>query len=365
MTKPQSGRPQRLRANADFRMLSRADYFKSLAADVRRTKPGDRILLATTVVEPRPTLVAELLAALNQAAARGVQVQFFIDSYAFLISDKTRAPGPLWFSKTLGEPLRREFRDRLLVLKHLAENGGRYTITNPPGRGFTIPQRGRSHLKLALVNDVVYICGSNLNNPAEIDINLRWQDGAMADRLHKLMNKVARAETVRTSLHDKDQILKIDPRTRLFIDAGVPKQSVIFEQALQMIEDAREWIVFTSQYFPPGASTEALVRAVQRGVQVRYFLSHPSMHPAIESQFHKIAQWRARQRLPAELFAYRLPKGLHLHAKLLATEHGAMIGSHNYAQLGVDLGTAEIALKRDDPAFARQAVAFIENQLKQ
>jgi hypothetical protein len=59
-----------------------------------------------------------------------------------------------------------------------------------------------------------------------------------------------------------------------------------------------------------------------------------------------------------------LPKtGPGLHAKLIATEKGAIIGSHNYVRTGVQLGTAEIALMRYDTVFARNAIAALRREL--
>jgi hypothetical protein len=52
-----------------------------------------------------------------------------------------------------------------------------------------------------------------------------------------------------------------------------------------------------------------------------------------------------------------------LHAKLLATEQGAMIGSHNYVVQGVTLGTAEAAILRNDPQFSKQAIGVFRERL--
>ena len=168
---------------------------------------------------------------------------------------------------------------------------------------------------------------------------------------------------MRGSLAGQDQEFVLDNKTRIIIDAGVPKQSAIYDEALGMIDNAQEWLVLTSQYFAPGVGTQALARALARGVKITYYYSHYSMHGPLEGPIHGVAQWGLKQRLPAALFEKRLPRGVHLHAKLLATEQGAMIGSHNYGDLGVQLGTAEIALQRDDAAFAKRAVAFIEKQI--
>ncbi len=192
---------------------------------------------------------------------------------------------------------------------------------------------------------------------------VRLHDAQTANWLYDMLYRISESGNVRRVLHDQDQTWRVDAKTNIFVDAGVPDQSVIFDKALAMIDSAKKWVVLTSQYFAPGPGTAALVRALQRGVKVTFYYSHPSMHGPVEGTAHRLYQYRQKHRLPVELFAHQLPKGQHLHAKLLATEQSVMIGSHNYAELGVKLGTAEIVLQRHDPAFAKQAVAFIEQQL--
>jgi hypothetical protein len=75
-----------------------------------------------------------------------------------------------------------------------------------------------------------------------------------------------------------------------------------------------------------------------------------------------LVQERTHQ--PSALFDQQLHKDLpYLHAKLLATEQGAMIGSHNYVGVGVSFGTAELTLLRYDNQFAQSAVAHFHEQL--
>jgi len=353
--------------NDDFRMLSRPDYFALLAKELSRLHTGDRAVVMTMGLTPTTPEVGAVVTSMNQAAKQGADVSLIMDAFDFLINGDTKVPGPLWLSSRLDFDRRmwEPFNAKLKTLQQFSLNGVRHTVTNQPGKTFVWPFVGRSHIKVAIVNDVIYMGGCNLNNPHELDIMLRWHDPKTANWLYQLLLDIEKVGSVRKSLHDKDIMRKLGSKTTLYIDAGVQKQSAIFDEALSMIDNAKEWIVFTSQYFAPGLGIKALDRALKRGVKITYYYSHHSMHGPIEGPLHRIAQWRERRRLPAALFEKRLPKGQHLHAKILATENGVLIGSHNYGDMGVNSGTAEIAMKRNDVAFGKRAVAFIENLINE
>jgi phosphatidylserine/phosphatidylglycerophosphate/cardiolipin synthase-like enzyme len=351
--------------NSDFMMLSRPGYFRQLIDDLAKVKKGDRVVVTTMGFTPTSPEVGAVADALNAAAARGATVSFLMDAFDFLINVDTKIPGPLWRSTAFSfdRRMREPFRSKLNALKAFHDNGGVFTVTNQPGKILTWPFTGRSHIKAVVINDIVYAGGCNLNQPHEIDIMLRWRDPDTADWLYELLMNAEKHGNVRKSLNFKDQIRKVDDKTNLMVDAGVVGRSAIFDEALSMIDNAKDYIIFTSQYFAPGLGIKALHRAHQRGVKITYYYSHYSMHGPIEGTLHRIAQWRERQRLPADLFERQLPRDQHLHAKVLATENGVLIGSHNYGDMGVNVGTAEIAIKRNDAAFGKQAAAFIEELL--
>ena len=52
-----------------------------------------------------------------------------------------------------------------------------------------------------------------------------------------------------------------------------------------------------------------------------------------------------------------------LHAKLLVTDQGSIVGSNNYVQKSVTYGTAEIALYSTDKQFGRSALVALERCL--
>jgi phosphatidylserine/phosphatidylglycerophosphate/cardiolipin synthase-like enzyme len=346
-----------------FVFYSRTEYFRQLAREANEAKQGERIAVQAMAFDPRDPLAYELTEALIAAAARGVRVVIAIDAFAFLMEWRPLRLGPLWSHQSMPEKLHEPFRLRWLLLQRLKAAGGEYAITNPPTRRFTVPQAGRSHIKAAVVQDKIYIGGHNLTDSDHIDIMTCWHEATAANWVYEFITALLTTPDVRTALKDQDQTISLQNNAVLLIDAGVPRQSIIRDTAFRWIDDAQEWIFLTCQYFPGGLLAQHLLAAHRRGVQVRIIYSPPTAHGP-EAPAHYLYNLRERLRLPASFFAEQLPKHFPLlHAKLLATEQGAILGSHNYVGQGVRLGTAEIALLRPDPLFATEAAAALTEAL--
>jgi phosphatidylserine/phosphatidylglycerophosphate/cardiolipin synthase-like enzyme len=192
-----------------------------------------------------------------------------------------------------------------------------------------------------------------------------WHSAKTADWLYSFGLEVAKTGNVRQAMHDDDVALPLDEYSTLLIDAGLPGHSIIMDKALALIDSAREYIVMSCQYYPNDKTARHLKRAHERGVRVRIVYNHPSAHPFPHNLLHGAVVRNERKRLPPQLFRDELPKGHpYIHAKLLATDAGVLVGSHNYVLAGVHFGTAEIALLRRDPQFAREAITKLAGQIR-
>jgi phosphatidylserine/phosphatidylglycerophosphate/cardiolipin synthase-like enzyme len=347
--------------NDDFTFYSRAEYFKDLAKRVTKLKPGDRVALATMTFRPDEPLVCDLVEALRAAAKRGVDVLLAVDAHNFLINDRQQL-GPLFFHRNIPERMPKNFRTKLEALELLAAHGGHYTITNIPKRAFTSPFSGRSHIKFAIINNRVYIGCCNLSHAEQLDIMTAWIDQKTADWLYDFAKQMLSYDGT-SFMQGTDIEVAVDDKSVILVDAGVRKQSIIFENALKLIDGAEKELLITCQYFPGGVTAQHLLAAHRRGVKVTIMYSPPHVH-GHEALAHHLHIQRERLRLPKEFFVGQLPKSLpRLHAKVLASEKAVIIGSHNFVSQGVTFGTAEIALLRQDPAFARNAVQALRRQL--
>jgi hypothetical protein len=339
-----------------YHLTNRVEYFHELQDFARSARGGDRIVIATMSFDPTAPPLAELSHELAAAAARGVKVLLWVDAFTFL----SKGIGKLHVSATATEP----FGSRFAALEDLRNQGGTYIITNKPLRSFSFAKAGRSHIKFAVLNDRVYIGGNNLERPEQIDIMAGWHNKATADYLSSLAIDVAKAGSPHEALHNQDVRMQLDNGSALLIDAGVPGQSLILSEALQLIDNAKDWICMTCQYFPGGQTGNHLAAALRRGVQVTLYYSPARSHGKEAPGHFAYERWE-RLQLPRELFVHRLPATRpKLHAKVLTTEQGAMLGSHNYAVQGVRFGTAEIALRDNSPVFSNALRTAIVEQIE-
>jgi cardiolipin synthase A/B len=350
-------------SHSGFTFYTSAEYYRALTEKIAEARPGTRISLATMVFGPGEPPLARLWDELCAAAQRGVRVHVMVDSITFMILEGA-VPGPLFFFSKLPKRLPGAFRKRLAALERLRAAGGTYTVTNPPNSRLANPFAGRSHIKFAVINNLVFLGGCNLGHTQNLDIMVSREDARLATWLLTFEESVAAKISVVQALDGKDTGMATGDRTRLLVDAGAPGQSHIFEHALTLIDAAKERIILTCQYFPNDVTAKHLAAAHARGVDVQIIYNHPDKHPfPLNLLHHSVVLGEKRQR-PAHFFTRQLPKPTpYLHAKLLIADQTTMLGSHNYVQAGVTFGTAEIALLSTDPAFTAQALATLERQL--
>ncbi len=349
-------------ATEGYEFYGRREYIAELVRRINTARPGDRVLLATMAYDTDPPEIKELIDSLQVAAARGVRVHVFVDAFSFIVKSGLK-PGPLFFATKLPRRLSRSFTDRLVGLEKIQANGGRYTITNLPRRPFSTPFAGRSHIKFAAINDYVLLGGCNLNAMDQVDLMIGQHNPMLANWLDGFCEKLASKRSVRLALAEQDQVIPIDEATTLLIDAGRPNQSVILDRALALIDEATEHIWLTCQYFPNDRTARHLSLALARGVNVTILYNHPSKHPF--PLLHHLSIRAEKLRTPGVLFLSQLPKSHDfLHAKVLTTDKGTMIGSHNYVRAGVMFGTAEMTMLSRDPQVGDMARRAIDRQLR-
>jgi cardiolipin synthase A/B len=345
-----------------YTFYSKPEYYQDLQHRISQTKAGDRVALATMDFDPSDPGVQLILDRLGAAAERGVKASLAIDAYVFLSHEK-RGPGPLFFNTELPQYMRGVFRRKFQAIETLRDRGVICVITNKPGRRFTSPVSGRSHIKYAIINDLVYIGGCNLNNAKNIDLMVGWDNGPTADWLYTFALKMLDTEST-AFMHGQDLSFTVDTHAQLLVDSGKPKQSIILERALELIDEAQKDILITCQFFPNSITAKRLAAAHNRGVKVSVIYNRNSKHDLPYNVLHYLVDLRERMRTPTPLFANRLERHHHyLHAKLIATEKGTIIGSHNFVAAGVNFGTAEIALLQQNPIFSAHAVDAISKQL--
>jgi cardiolipin synthase len=347
-------------AMPDFSFYNRKQYFTDLTQRIAKTGDGDRVALATMSFDPEFPEIRQLVNGLAAAVKRGANVSLAIDAYNFL-KGRQRFVGPLFLHAEFPAPaqLRGEFAEKYQLVQELRSAGIELVITNQPHRAFTNPYGGRSHIKFAIINQRVYLGGCNLDAPEHTDLMLGWDDASFAATLYEFSQQMIRHEGL-SFMEGRDRHIKLNDECEVLIDAGRPRQSVILDQALRLIDEAHESVFMTNQFFPHGVTLQHLKAARRRGVTVRVVFSHPANFNKFERlpQYLNLA-W-AHITTPASLLAGQLSRDKgYIHSKVLTSESAAMVGSHNYISAGVNFGTAEIALVCRNPAFIAELTGVL------
>ncbi len=344
-----------------YQFYTKPEYYADLIARLAKLGPGDRFVTATMTYQPADPAVAPLHQAICAAAQRGVHVTVLADAYNYLMSG-TFTPGPLFLHSQLPpHAYARPFQEFRNGLAELRAAGARCVITNQPGRPFTNPKAGRSHMKFTVIGDRFYVGGSNLELLSSLDFMVGADAAATANWLASLADRIVETGSARLAIGA--DLVRPSGDVTFLVDAGAPKRSIILERALEFIDHAQETVFISCQYFPYGITAQHLLQAHDRGVKVTIAYNHPSRFGFPANLLHHAVVATERRRLPAEFFVHSNPGPGYLHAKLIATEAGAMVGSHNYVPAGVQFGTAEIAMLVRDPGFARRAVHTVLQQL--
>ena len=342
-----------------YDLYNRQEYFQHLIDQFNKASAGDSIILATMEYRPDHAIVQEIVNAMCRASKQGAHVTFLVDAYSFMLKEGSFL-GPLFFSKRDPKSGYGNFKPVISSINTLKKHGVQCVVTNKPARPLKNPFGGRSHIKFAVINQEVFIGGCNLGNPEQLDVMVRTRSAKLANFLRDFTNDVVEHKSVRKALLRRDKSFKIDQHTELLIDAGVKRQSLIYERAFKLINGAASRVYMTCQYFPNTFTPAALASAHNRGVGVHLAYNHPEKHPKPIRSIQKTTVAYKKKRLPSSVFENQLHQDKdYLHAKILLSEKEAIIGSHNFVKMGVNLGTAEIALHSTSKDFIAAARKWV------
>lgn len=340
------------------------EYFAEITQNISKARKGDRVLLMTMTFDPKMSGMMALVEAIEQAAEQGAETTLIIDTHSFMFTPQGWPLGPVLWKLPLNRTVARYFQHKLKVVERLQRAGCSVEAINAPQHWLSNPYGGRSHTKLTIINDTAYLGGCNLSGDETIDMMLRLDDAASAQYLYERSIAIKNAAHARKAL-SQDVSFSIDDATELLLDHGKPGQSLIYDQALKLIDDAREYVAITCQFFPDSRTISHLKRAARRGVRVDLYFNDPAKQDGPTRGAHALHALLGKQLHSKSLHIHTLAADTpHLHLKLIATEQGAIVGSHNYVNAGVRFGTAEIALLRLDQGFSEQLIAKVQPLLK-
>jgi len=293
------------------------------------------IRLATTRVSFLSMVVAddrasdELIDALSEAAERGVDVHVGADMYTY-------AELGGFFLPTQYQT--RQSRVSTRMSKAFIKNGVKFTWL---GRSRATIFSGRTHIKWCVVDDTVYSFGGvNLYEEGigNNDYMLKIIDHVLAEALCVEYHRITRADAGGYSYrshsfkHGEDTIL---------IDGGIFGDSIIYRRACTLAARA-ERILIVTQYCPTGR----LSRLLKKKPTEMYF-NPPANASPLNKAVIKLGMffsghrtlYSRKQYLHAKFMIFYMPDGTRV----------ALTGSNNFSNIGVLLGTREIALQTKNP----------------
>jgi hypothetical protein len=281
-----------------------------------------------------------------------------VDAFALM---QFRALGPVvtpWVFEHSGH------QHRMSVLEDLGKLG-KTSVLHQPRRPLTSLLAGRCHIKIAIVNNRVFVGGANLQSTWRYDLVVSFEDTAVANWLYKKLAAIIECGCVQAVLGAEDLVVSIDECTEILIDVGRRGKSAILEQGHKIIDRGREWVTIACQYLPYGATGDHLMSAIRSGIKVEILGNYPQNHDR-GVLAHRIIHATQRLIRPPTYFDHLLNPSLTLmHAKAVANESEAMVGSHDLITATVQRRTAEMSIRRRHPDFAAEVRAALWRQLEQ
>lgn len=341
-----------------MRPYSESEFFEKLQQDIALTEDSEHtVSLHTMSLEPEEPYTKRILTELSRAAMRGVNTTFVTDAYTLLYPHRIARlvafqPYP---SDKAGLIRRQEALDRL------QEAGVKVGVVNETDKMLANITRGRSHMKIGVVNNTILLGGPNLHETERVDMAVGFTHEKTARWLHRLIGTLAISGATSEALGTSDIERYIDTDTKILIDVGEPCQSIIMDEAITIIDDTEEHLLLGSPFLPTGVIMQHLRTAHQKNVTIEAFYDRARGTFALAQYCLRILHsLQAPQGYHAQPIPSDLPP---LHAKIIASEKAAMITSHNFTPLTVRMGMTEIGLVRHKPSFATAVKNLLYEQL--
>lgn len=300
-------------------------------------------------------MMERLTPILLDRAQAGIDVQLEIDWVAQRFVHGYLPLKPVWdrAKRAYGHDLHQRNQ---AIRRQLIEKGVHITVVNQANLiSRVFPAFRRNHIKLFVVDTAfAWVGGVNL-----LDRAFQCQDFMVRyDTPHEVEILADQFQRVNQHRWPKNQVISLNQTDQLLVDAGKIGRSIIYDRAVQLIEQAQSEIWFVSQFVPEGKLLKALIKASQRGVQVSIVNSYEQAKQRWSSA-HRAAYQVFRNEVdscPQIQFRHSADR---LHAKLLITDRQhALFGSHNLVDTGVLMGTEELGIHTYQPELIDQLVTF-------
>jgi hypothetical protein len=324
----------------DMHFIEPPTYLQALKEGIPRAK--QRVIIHAMDIR-WGAMLETLVPLLIEAAGRGVDVRIVGDAYSRF---KARTPRSS-HNQSASWPEIKKLSDRL------RQSGAQVVYTGKLGLN---PFARRTHSKITLVDDQIFTFGGvNFTDVSfgDKDYMLEMRDPILADRLYRLVRAIEKDEP--QPLPDLEE--QLGGNAALLFDGGTPKQSVIYETACKLVENAKK-VYYVSQMCPSGR----LAKHIKATDYECYFI-HPHQ-----------TDFPANLALVGDKFKYKIRNNYtgsrYIHAKFILTEgkNGSkhiVSGSNNFSWRGVKYGTREIAVHSTDERLWQDFYNFLQKTIKE
>ena len=326
----------------DFRrkptLLTAEQYARDCVKHIKNAKR--RVFLVSTTFRDDDEISAAIVDALICAARRNVSVTIDVDVFTYL--------EPKEF--ILYHPKRQTSRaiQAVKLERRLKKAGVNFHWL---ARRTSFIAIGRTHCKWLVADDCVYVGGGvNMDHESfsNVDYMFRFHDKKLADNLEHAQNRIRKND--RGGGSSKNYQRKIDEKTSILFDNGLPINSLIYRRAVALAKKADK-ITLVSQYCPTGRLNRIL-----RNKNAILFFNHWRNASAVNKIIIQVGLMSSRQQT---LYT----RNRYLHAKFVIFEmpdgtKTAIAGSHNFMFGSGLMGTREVAIETRDSHIIKQLEDF-------
>lgn len=318
-----------------MKILAGKNYYEDLLQTIPMAR--NRIVITAMQVQYGHE-TGEILDLVKIALSRGVRVHILADVYSNT---------PLAYGELIpGSATKKSLQKTKDFFEDLHSIGARITWWGKIGLN---PFKHRDHVKAVVVDDNVYTFGGinfwDKGLKAE-DYMLKHQSSKLADEIEKLVAHIADGKDRRDFAHP------LDRKNMLLYDSGIPKKSMIYDEACRLAQNA-DRIYYVSQMCPSGE----LAGYIRQNNYTCYFNRPAQMSfPANLQTLVDQAKYEIKN-------SYK--KSTFIHAKFILFElkdgkKALISGSNNFAWRGVSYGTKEIALLSYDEQLWNDLYKFVD-----
>lgn len=318
----------------------------------------ERIYVQSMNFETGPK-IERVVDVLLKKAKQGLDVRLFIDWVAQRYVNGRISIIPSFSPRQMA--LARRIHKRNELLRKELQQGGVIIqeLHKPSIIGSLLPIAGRNHKKIYLIDHTaVWIGGVNLYEKAftNLDCMIKWEEPNVIATLGRQFPSILKQS-------DRNQEIPLTDSTKLLVDSGTRAQSLIYYHAVELVRKAKSEIIFMSQFVPDGPLLGIL--AEKPPTLPVTVLTSPRDVPAFTRFPEAVPYFRFKRVLAAHpnISLHHLTR--FVHAKILLVDRNvALCGSHNLVNIGVQLGTAEIAIETEDKTLVNHLLAFTKTSLK-